>query len=368
MAVENCNSIDVGLFLRPNGEIKTCCSGEKDLGNIKINTIDEIFDNDIYIQIKKDQKQNILPAYCNMCEIKERMVPESSLFNEYARYTSNGTRKLKHIDVRWHNTCNLTCRYCNPIDSSKWQQLLGMPLENTKRSYYQSVLEKIESNRDTIEKVFILGGEPLLLNENEQLLEIIKKETEICVISNLSVKLENNKIFKLLEEMPNVSWFISFDNVADRFEYVRYGAKWDTLIHNLDILQNQVKPLAICAHAVYGIFNATRLEEWYDFLNSMNLNVDYQLANNQGENGTLSIFDHDPRIKQLAIDEIKKLKNPNRFLSNAQTTLLNSLNNDFNKNISKNFLNWIENNEKLLPPKDNFSQLWPELYEILIDK
>jgi organic radical activating enzyme len=388
-AVLDCTSLDVGLFLSVDNKIRTCCAG-KDLGSITENTVDEIFSSDNFLAIKNTIAQKKIPDYCKLCDKNERDVPGSSQANYFKKFSSDGTRKIKQIDLRWNNTCNLSCRYCNTKDSSSWQRLKNIPLTTVNREYYQSIFDDIERNAHHIEEVSLIGGEPLMLKQNEQLLSMLPMDIEISIITNLSIKLENNKIYNLLKQRPNVRWHISFDNIADQFEYVRHGADWDTLLHNLSLLKQDFDSNRMAILAVYGIWSATNANKLMHFANEQNINISWQLANNaafeQDNTGIFSIFDHDYRIRALALEEAKRTLS---FVQN-QIDVKFIRNVDGNANFfggiidtleespldeqqgvhptSAKFLRWTEDNEKLMPPKKSFSELWPELYDIMIDK
>jgi organic radical activating enzyme len=392
-AVFNCTSLDVGLHLGVDNQIKTCCAGD-DLGSITENTVNEIFSSERYLDIKNTLNQRKIPNYCRRCDKNEQDIPGSSQANYFKKFSTDGTRKIKQLDLRWNNTCNLSCRYCHPRDSSSWQQLKNIPLTTVNKEYYQSIFDEVEKNIDNIEEVSLIGGEPLLLKQNEQLLSMLPDSVEISLISNLSNKLENNKIYNLLKQRSNVRWKISFDNIEDRFEYVRHGAKWEILLHNLSLLKqdfNNNNDNNISIIAVYGIWSSTYANKLINFANEQNINIVWQLAFNthffKNESpGIFSIFDHDYRIRILALEEAKRTLNfiENKtdikfkrnikwnvnFFNGAINTLEKSLTED-NKLISsptsKIFLQWLEENEKLMPPKKNFEELWPELYHIMIN-
>jgi hypothetical protein len=219
---------------------------------------------------------------------------------------------------------------------------------------------------------------------------MLPMDIDISIITNLSIKLENNKIYNLLKQRPNVRWNISFDNIADQFEYVRHGAEWDTLLHNLSLLKQDFDNNRMSILAVYGIWSATSANKLIHFTNEQNINITWQLANNasfeQSNIGIFSIFDHDYRIRELALEEarrslafvqnctdVKYIRNVNEnsnFFSGIIDTLEKSLlvkQSRFHST-SEKFLRWTEENENLMPPKKSFRELWPELYDIMIDK
>jgi len=106
----------------------------------------------------------------------------------------------------------------------------------------------------------------LLQKENIQLLDIVSNDVHVNIITNLSVPLANNKIFKRLLDMQNVMWDISFETVDLRFEYVRRGASWSTMILNLRMLQDAIADRP--GHRVgitgqYSVYNCLDLVDLY---------------------------------------------------------------------------------------------------------
>lgn len=365
-----CPSIDVGLFLNTDGQVKTCCAGNKSFGNIKKQSLDEIFStSDHYINSKTLLDKQEWPPYCNGCVAHEKNAPGTSQLTYFNRnFKTTGVRQTKQIDLRWSNVCNLSCRYCDPGASSVWEQMLGQKPQSANREYHQSVLDDVRKNADYIETAFMLGGEPLMQKQNEQLLEILNPNTQIDIITNLSTRLENNKIYNLLKKQERVSWHISFENIGDRFEYVRAGADWELLQHNIEVLKNDFGVNSVQFHPVYGIWSATRLVEFYDFVDLHGVGVGWQMANpSWGKYGCdyFSIFDHDPRIKELAIKQIDSIPNLFEREPSFKGIRENLSTDTFKPEASKEFLSWTARIEEFMPPKVGFADLWPELYEVM---
>lgn len=355
-----CTSIDVGLFLDVNGDIRTCCAGWGALGNINDNPLDNIFADKKFIEIKQAVDNYQYPEYCKVCEKVESLSPglsQQTFFNSH--FTTNGTRKIKQLDLRWSNICNLSCRYCGPYASSSWEKLLDIPVKSANRGYHQSILDTVKENSTSIEQVNLLGGEPLMQKQNEDLFTILDPDTPITIITNLSVSLENNKIYQLLKNFNNVTWHISFENIGDRFEYVRYGASWSKLCHNIELLKKDFGK-RIGFHAVYGIWSATRLREYYDFANQHNILVNWQLGILHDE---LSLFNYDTNIKQLAINEIDQLdpEHQSKF-TDIRNSLITSVP---LPEINIKLKQWIDKSEQLMTATKTFKELWPELDQAL---
>lgn len=359
-----CSAIDTGLFLNTNGDIKTCCAGTDPLGNVRTQALPQIFSNFKTISIKHQLDNGSSPPYCSGCDRLESLSPGSSQRSDFnLRFPSNGKRQIKQIDIRWSNVCNLSCRYCDPVASSSWAKLLDIPVETVNRDYHQSVLDAISDNADTIESAFLLGGEPLLQKQNEQLLQILNPKTQLDIVSNMSVSLENNKIYSLLKGRDNVHWNLSVDNVGDRFEYVRYGANWAQLEHNIRVLKEDFGIHRVFLHPVYGIWSATNLVEYFEFADRHQLNIGWQLANpSYGAYGTdsFSVFDYNQDIKDMALRELERVNSNDPFLAGVKQSLLTT---PSKPGMEKQFLDWTRRIESLMPTDKPFKQLWPELYE-----
>jgi hypothetical protein len=156
--------------------------------------------------------------------------------------------------------------------------LKGIPVKSGTTPYYERVCDYLELHHDHIREVALVGGEPLLLKENERLLDVIPKDCVVTLITNASVDLENNAIFEKLSQRRNVGWSLSFDNIESRFEYVRHGATWTQLEHNIDRIHNLMRTQGHWGgiHAVYNIYNATRVLELTEFARHKDLTIHWQ--------------------------------------------------------------------------------------------
>jgi len=263
--------------------------------------------------------------------------------------------------VRWNTTCNLSCNYCAEACSSKWADLKGIPVKSGARPYYEQVCDYLAQHQAGIREVALVGGEPLLLKENERLLDVIPETATVTLITNLSVNLESNAVFKKIATRKKVGWSISFDNVGTRFEYVRYGAKWNRLLQNLDLVQDLMKQGHWGGiHAVYNVYNATRLVEFTQFARNRGLSIQWQ-----------SLYQPeylDPqRLGSIIMHQAEQERD--RLLNSG---LCNASEEEFFKNIHFNasvedlregLYQHIDTIESQYHPdqQGQFSRLWPEL-------
>lgn len=281
------------------------------LGNLNDHTITEILDSDLLKQIRSEMSQGRAHKYCSNCVQAERFGADSERkwhndTNPNFDYATAGEHYHYPVivDVRWNTTCNLSCNYCSEWASSKWSALKGIPFKSGSRPYYEQVCDFLEEHKAHIRDVALVGGEPLLLPENERLLDVIPEDCTVTLITNMNVDLEKNKIFRKLAQRKKVGWSMSFDNTGDRFEYVRYGGKWDQVLHNLAIVKDLFKQGHWGGiHAVYNIYNATRITEFRQFAADQGVSVLWQ---NLFQPDYLDPFLHGPEVARPAAEEIER--------------------------------------------------------------
>jgi organic radical activating enzyme len=278
------------------------------------------------------------------------------------------------VDIRWNNTCNLSCNYCGPPDSSRWASLKNISVDTRTRHYYEDVCGFIEKHHAHIQEVALVGGEPLLLKENVKLLDIIPDDCIVTVITNLSNPLQDNEIFKKLAQRKKVGWSMSFDNIQSRFEYVRHGADWNMLKENLSIIRSLMTKDANNQswqshwggiHAVYNMYNATRITELRQFANDHGLTVLWQ---NLSGPVCLDPTRHGVKVAKLAMQEIDKFYSTGMatkseqlfFDSLKQTYQSNQVETPDLEHAFKQHIHDIENKYHT-DKKGLFTKLWPEL-------
>jgi radical SAM protein with 4Fe4S-binding SPASM domain len=368
-----------GLHINPRGDVKTCCAGNPNmLGNLNEFTIEQILNGPALRKIQDTVRQGQLhDEYCKNCIDRETAGGESERTwhnranKDFVVDSAEGFEFPTIVDVRWNTTCNLSCNYCDPYASSKWSVLLKQPVASGTRHYYEQVCEYIEKHYDRVQEVALVGGEPLLLKENERLLDVIPTDCTVTIITNLSTDLESSAIFQKLSKRSNVGWSISFENTGDRYEYVRYGAKWATFLHNLDLVQNLMRNSGHWGgiHAVYNLFTATRLCEIVKFAQEQELTIKWQNLHNPK---ILDPKTYGKEVAQLAADEIERV---------YDTCLISDSEHQYFDTALAHYRDQTHTNPAVLSQLDQyikqleteyhpdqagqFARLWPELESLL---
>ena len=375
-----CTSPWVSLFVHHDNKVKSCCAGRWDWGDLSTQPLDQIINNPKVQQLKNDIRNGIPNSYCGYCADVEKLGSNSQreYFQQFEisdeTYNSDNAFQLQQLDIRWTNLCNLNCVYCNPGWSTTWQKAMKMPIDAMHYDFHNKILNYINENGKQVKAVILAGGEPLLHRQNVQLVQSLEDNASIDVITNLSINLSSSPVYRELLK-KRVNWTVSIDNINDRFEYVRHNANWEQMLENLKILKS-VENFSAMLFPVYNIYNCTRLIEFFDFANEVNMGMHWQMLTSPNY---MCVYNFSDKVKQLAIDEIEKLfasETFAKFCSNPLvqteqsktflTSVLKELKNSTVTNADAPFLKWVKEYEtKYATDVKTFRTLYPELYMVM---
>jgi radical SAM protein with 4Fe4S-binding SPASM domain len=299
-----------GLTIREDGHVRTCCSGITSLGNLNQESIKNIQHSPILNQIRESMLKNDFHKNCKTCVSLEHSSGLSSLREHYLKfYPEHNKFQLKNIDVRWNNSCNLGCLYCGPRFSSTWADRLNTHSSSPVKSYQGELLDFILQRIDEIDEISLVGGEPMLMKQNYELIAKLPGTARISILTNLSYDLERLPCMPKLLSRPrkNTIWNISCENINEQFEYVRNGAKWDQLETNLKFLV-QHWPDDVTINMVYSVFGAFDLIETVQRFHQLGIKK-FNFQPYYGPSA-IDVFSMPPAVQLLAgqiLDDVIKL-------------------------------------------------------------
>jgi MoaA/NifB/PqqE/SkfB family radical SAM enzyme len=239
-----------GFMYNSNGDVMNCIRSQRPIGNLKNNSIQEIL---LGNTTTKEQMLDHKPGIgCDVCYdlegdkkgydmisdrifyLKELKTVDKTLYDDPANFD------LHTIDIRWSNICNFACVYCNPEYSSKWASELKIITKTPQAERVAELKQLVFDRASQLKHVYMAGGEPLLMKENLELLEILQeKNPQVNLRINTNLSKTNTRVFEKVCEFPNVHWTVSVDEMEAEFEYIRYGGKWADFLDNL----NQIRKL-----------------------------------------------------------------------------------------------------------------------------
>lgn len=268
-----------GFMFNFNGTVKNCIRSSHHMptiGDLKDNTIEEILLGERNLKVQQsilDSKQ--VPS-CHTCYDLERGKKGFDIISDRIFYLRElrkeplttyqyNTFNLKTIDVRWTNTCNFACTYCNPSFSSKWTKELGVSHHLPTEEQLNLLKEYVFKHAHQLEHVYMAGGEPLLMKQNLELLKLLSEvNPDVNIRVNTNLSKTGTQIFERICEFKNVHWTVSGETMGEQFNYIRYGGKWEDWLENLDIISKLDHKISF--NMLYYMLNYNSLFDTVDFL------------------------------------------------------------------------------------------------------
>ena len=252
----------VHLHINTEGGVKPCCISptiSENVGKVSDSTIEEIFNSDKMKQLRLDMINGVSrPDFCNSCYRNEKAGFETYResmniqFIDSVEPLLNSIQedgylepKLKYLDTRYSNLCNLKCRTCGDKYSTTWsKEHADMGLTDYKELKAYKGNDPLENQYVNVKRVYFAGGEPLIMPEHyETLRKIIEtgraSEVDLAYNTNMT-KLNYNKQYlpDLWKQFRLVQLGLSIDNVGERANYIRHGnVKWNKIEQNIKTLR-----------------------------------------------------------------------------------------------------------------------------------
>lgn len=283
------------LMITPAGEYKICCfSGDHTIGshgfcldengkpmNVLTHSMDEALNSETSKSIRAAQLNGERHKACWVCWTKDDNVAKytdvetrslrvartihqlpAAGVDTLPESVINSPMKIRSLDLRFTNTCNLKCIMCGPMYSNMWYDDYAS-IYNTDEfgdsdTRYKIIkingVSKVEMPRwhDTeiwkdrfnvvkqdLRHLYMTGGEPFLIKGHQEILNDLidsdlAKNVTLQYDTNLTVI--NPKILDRLTKFKRVILNVSVDDIGKRYNYIRFPGDFNTLVDNLKFL------------------------------------------------------------------------------------------------------------------------------------
>jgi MoaA/NifB/PqqE/SkfB family radical SAM enzyme len=365
-----------GFELEPSGTVKNCIISKTSLGTINKSNIKDIMHGKENIELKQAMLKDEKPANCAGCYLQEKNTTNLSSISSRLYYLKEVGAKtdltlyddvknfsLKHVDLRWTNSCNQACVYCGPEYSSKWAKEMGVKVKSDVEAR-QEVKDYVFENISGLENVYLAGGEPMLMKENYEFLKLLKeKNTECTIRVNTNLSTTKTGIFELLCSFKNVHWTVSVETIEEEYEYVRHHGSWKDFNENLDVINKLNHKISF--NMLHFILNYKSIYNCIDFLKAKGFHDNSFVAGPLHTPKYLNTLNLPSRMMDTVVQSLKdKLnKKPQGYLKNSLENLIRHYTTtQFEKNI-KSF--YSETNTMDQRRNQNSRAIFPELFKEL---
>jgi MoaA/NifB/PqqE/SkfB family radical SAM enzyme len=290
----------ISIETTPTGKVRPCCLYTEELADIDLNThtLQDAFESKPMRDLRRSFRRGEKPSGCERCWMEEDAGKKSKreymlekFKHEDVDYSTNSGSKLKFLDLKLGNICNLKCRICGTWSSSKWgaeeidyyEPNGGGQLQRQWMKQGQwprknkTFWEHMDDLLPDIKFFEFTGGEPWMIKQHFDLLQRAvdkgyAKDIDIHYNTNTTQYPKDPSIWK---HFKHIQIAFSVDNTEKRFEYERYGAKWRTSNNNIKkvhALRDKGYPISTQLCATWNIQNVYYMEEVLDWAAGMNFN------------------------------------------------------------------------------------------------
>lgn len=239
----------ISLETTPLGGLRPCCLYKEEIPdvNLRTHTLEEVFNGEYMDNLREEFEQGKKPKACERCWIEEDAGKKSKREYMLEKFKDDPFEKnLIFLDLKLGNICNLKCRICGEWSSSKWAQekveqygnghLAKQWLKDgqwPRRS--PGFWDNLDSLLPNIKYFEFTGGEPFLIKQH---FDLLQRAVELGYAKDIDIHYNTNgtqfpKQHEVWKHFKHVQIAFSIDNIEQRFEYERDGAKWSTVNNNI---------------------------------------------------------------------------------------------------------------------------------------
>lgn len=252
-----------GMSGNNDGTTKMCCMYQpKDFSQVLgEHPIHLHFDKKEFLDVRADLDKGIRHENCKLCWDEEDSGRTSKRMRDNAKYekyikTNPPYEGLSYLELNLGNNCNLACRTCGPTISSGWMKEDYSTNHSQKsykayaldlKKYHQSYSEdsefwnELKTHLPNIRQFDFYGGEPFM---SKKMWEILRVADSMGLSKNIELHYNTNGTHMPLEDIKvwknfkKIYLSFSIDGIGDVFEYMRYPAKWSSVVENMNKFVN----------------------------------------------------------------------------------------------------------------------------------
>ena len=228
--------------------------------------------------LRSENLQGRLGAGCEVCQHAEQTTGVSGRTQALIRTGGQRASKLTaHVDLNLGNLCNLACAICDPHSSTAWapvyQKMQGRAWTMTHYDKHDRAVIDDPGLFEHVETLQLQGGEVFMQSAYTDFFQNLAKVKSLSRISVIiftnGTMIPSAPLWRLLQQCRSVDLYFSIDDIQERFEYQRHGAKWSVVLENLRWFElNRSHNIQLGFHPTYSLLNIYYLGELQKFLSN----------------------------------------------------------------------------------------------------
>jgi molybdenum cofactor biosynthesis enzyme MoaA len=274
--------------------LSPCCKYLGHVGHLQQDSLYQVFFNSQMQQLRQDIKNGQRHHNCKICwdtEDSGSISMRQHFINKYGHQCDQewvDNPRIRDLTIMPTNLCNFKCRICNPDASSKIAvEELNFTTDGKQKERLKNlikpttvtdaiIVDQIFQIASDIQFLHILGGEPFMWSELEQL---VKRLIDTGHAKHIQLEFNTNAsvfptdIIDQLQQFDAVEILISLDDINERFELQRGGA-WPLVLQNIRAFKQLTSATFRIKFVVtVNIQNLLYLDQLVDFCSALDVEV-----------------------------------------------------------------------------------------------
>jgi organic radical activating enzyme len=259
----------------------------------------KLFHTDTMLEDRALMLENKSCASCHhgCYKLEEKGLPSTRQQYINATRITDPRAPLRNLQISLSTDCNLTCMYCSPEWSSSWHRdiaengpyLLGgasvrkndswstlwskmkQRSRGTESRFFELLLKEIKLSVG-LERISLLGGEPLLNNKLDQVLDQVRGK-KIKIVTGLGVSYKRLEQVLLKTKSMDVEFNVSAESTGKLFELIRYGVSWNDFQRRVSMIEkngHQIKFMSTISNL--SVFGFAKFHDLYSNRHAISVN------------------------------------------------------------------------------------------------
>lgn len=292
------------LNVKQEGRVSACWRYRGSLGDYRYESLEEMWNNPTMRELRRAHLHGEEPEECRSCwdfesggiesprstsnEQGEKIgVTEENMLDIMGDDYSMPIDYLTKIELRFDNICNLMCRHCSPVFSSRWNTAIrrddDLRTEISKHSPLRkedkhvnltdAIIAEAEHLSNHVNHFMVSGGEPLVHPKHYTFLENILHNADKIHLdynSNLhTLEFKDKNILDLWKQFKSFQIRVSMDGYPPTYEYMRVDSDIEAVERNVQRLIDELPDAMIHITCTTNVLNITRLTDIFEYYNGL---------------------------------------------------------------------------------------------------
>jgi hypothetical protein len=287
----------------PDGRVMPCCVADSSMPVAELKedeSIIQMMNSDDFKKIRSAMLNDEPVEACKRCYDLELMGTWTMRQShnkrkglEYVKEISEITNddgtisdfKMKYMDLRFSNMCNMKCRSCGPGCSSLWaQEFMDERGAEVFDQYFKTkkivinkaeevgFMNKLKPYLKDVTEVYFAGGEIIITPEHYECLDYwiengLNEQIELTYTTNFSsLKYKDKDLIGYWKKFPKLKIWASLDGMGETAELIRKGTDWDRIVKNIKAVKEQVPHAEFQITPTISIWNVFHFPDFFDYM------------------------------------------------------------------------------------------------------